>query len=54
MKEKIFNICITTSNDRGITWSDRKIIKNKLDDNGRWDAPRINKMTNGDIIVTSS
>ena len=52
--DKIFNICITTSNDRGITWNDRKIIKSKIDDNGRWDAPRINKMKNGDIIITSS
>lgn len=53
MVDKIFNICITTSDDKGITWSDRKVIKTKLDDNGRWDAPRINKMKNEDIIVTS-
>ena len=52
--DKIFNICITISNDRGITWSNRKVIKSKIDDNGRWDAPRINKMKNGDIIITSS
>lgn len=53
-EDKIFNICVTSSCDRGITWSERKIIKEKIDDNGRWDAPRINKMKNGDIIVTSS
>ena len=52
--DKIFNICITYSIDRGITWSERKIIKSKIDDNGKWDAPRINKMKNGDIIVMSS
>ena len=51
---KIFNICITYSVDRGKTWSERKIIRSKIDDNGKWDAPRINKMKNGDIIVMSS
>lgn len=53
-EDYISNICLTTSFDRGITWSNRKVIKTKLDNNGKWDAPRINKMTNGDIIITSS
>ena len=53
-EDHISNICLTTSIDRGITWSNRKVIKTKLDNNGKWDAPRINKMTNGDIIITSS
>lgn len=53
-EENVYNICITKSLDRGKTWSDRKILVSKLDDNGRWDAPRINKMKDGNIIVTSS
>lgn len=55
MNEEIkeYNLCITTSSDKGKTWTERKIIKEKIDNNGRWDAPRINKIEN-DIIITSS
>jgi len=53
-EDNISNICITTSIDKGKTWTERKIIKSKIDNNGRWDAPRINIMKNNDIIITSS
>lgn len=51
---KEYNICISESIDRGNTWTERRIIQNKLDDNGRWDCSRISKMKDGSIIILST
>ena len=48
------NICLTISNDRGKTWTNRKIIATKIDEMGRWDCARLCKMNDGNIIMLST
>lgn len=48
------NICICESIDFGETWSERRIIQEKLDDNGRWDCSRLCKLKDGSIILIST
>lgn len=52
-EKKEYNLCYSISEDRGQTWSETKIFAPKLDDNGRWDAPRICNIDN-EILVYSS
>lgn len=51
---KEFNICISESIDEGKNWSERKIIQEKIDDNGRWDCSRLCKLKDGSIILIST
>lgn len=51
---KEFNICICESTDFGKSWSERKILQEKLDDNGRWDSSRLCKLKDGNIIMLSA
>lgn len=51
---KEFNVCICESNDFGKTWSERKILQKKIDDNGRWDCSRLCKLKDESIILLST
>lgn len=51
---KEYNICYAESIDNGHTWSERKIIQQKIDDNGRWDCSRLCKLKNGNILLIST
>ena len=53
-KKNEHNISFCESFDKGITWSEKKLFATKIDDNGRWDCPRLCKMKDGKIIVVST
>lgn len=53
-EDKEYNVSYCFSYDRGKSWSERKILAAKVDDNGRWDCPRICKMKDGSIIVIAT